>query len=100
MQFLAKSQSYPMVPSSSPRQPPTILTPLGPSTPQVDARSGRDSTALDALTSQVQRLVADQALSQQQVQQMYASQATVQRQMQALITQLQNPAQPPIASQA
>src|SRR5882724_10752035 len=55
--------------------------------------------AIEALTNQVQRLVADQALSQQQVQQMYVSQAAVQHQMQALITQLQNPAQPSIATQ-
>ena len=89
-----------MVPSSSPRWPPTTLDPSGPSTTQADAGSGQDSTALEALTNQVQRLAAYQASSQQQVQQMYASQAAIQHQMQALLTQLQNPAQPPISTQA
>ena len=89
-----------MVPSSSLRQLPTTLDPSGPSTTQADAGSGQDSTALEALMIQVQRLVADQASSQQQVQQMYASQAAVQHQMQALLTQLQNPAQLSITTQA
>ena len=52
--------------------------------------------ALQALSSQVQKLVADQVSSHQQVQQMYASQAAVQRQMQALLAQLQNPTPPTI----
>jgi len=40
------------------------LDPLGPSNTQAEAGSGRDSTAIEALTNQVQRLVADQASSQ------------------------------------
>ena len=90
----AESHSHSMAPSSL-RQPNTAVNPSGPSTIQADAESGQESSnALDALSSQVQRLVADHASSQQQVQQMYASQAVVQRQMQALLAQLQNPVQP------
>jgi len=55
--------------------------------------------SLDALLSQGQQLVADQASSQQQVQQMYTSQAIMQHQMQALLAQLQNLTQPSIPAQ-
>src|SRR5882672_12505309 len=80
---------------SSPRRPTTAVEPSSPSTIQADTGSGQESSpALDTLSSQVQRLVADHALSQQQVQQMYASQAVMQCQMQALLAQLQNPVQP------
>jgi len=90
----AKSHSQSMAPSS-PRWPTTAVEPSGPSTIQADTGSGQESSpALDALSSQVQRLVADHASSQQQVQQMYASQAVMQCQMQALLAQVQNPVQP------
>ena len=99
-QWLAESLSHPMVLSSSPRQPTTALEPSGLSTLQVDAESGQISMpSLDALLSQVQQLVANQALLQQQVQQMYASQAIMQHQMQALLAQRQNPDQPSIPAQ-
>ena len=91
-QLLSESHSRPMVPSSSPRCPTTAVKASGPSTLEAEAEAGQGSTtASQALSSQVQKLVADQASSHQQVQQMYASQAAVQRQMQALMAQLQNP---------
>jgi len=70
-QFLAESQGHLMVPSSSPRWLPTPLI-LGHIHHSGGGRSGRDSTALEALMNQVQSLWPT-SISQQQVQQMYAS---------------------------
>src|SRR5882724_8152520 len=81
-----------MAPLSSPRCPTMAGEASGPSTLEAEAEAGQGSTmALQALSSQVQKLVADQASSHQQVQQIYASQVAVQWQMQALMAQLQNP---------
>jgi len=65
---------------------PHLLMPIG---PVVTLSRPVDQAAFAILASQVQKLSANQASSQQQLQDMDASQQAVQQQMQALLAHLQ-----------